>query len=89
MRSAGRCCARGRVPLTPESMGGRFDFERPELPNREVRRIAVDFPAWMVAALDGEAARIGVSRQDIIEMWMSERLDDERAKRAAERQAAC
>lgn len=42
----------------------------------------------MVTALDGEVARIGVNRQAIIKMWESERLDDERAKRAATRSGA-
>jgi hypothetical protein len=41
----------------------------------------------MVTALDNEAARIGVNRQAVIKMWVSERLDDERAKRAAVRSA--
>lgn len=68
-----------------EDMGTYFDLDHPEFPNREVKRVNVDFPVWMVTALDGEAARIGVNRQAVIKMWVSERLDDERAKRAAAR----
>jgi hypothetical protein len=30
--------------------------------NRESRRINVDFPAWMVGALDREAEHIGITR---------------------------
>lgn len=71
-----------------EDMDGYFDFEKPEFPNREVKRVNVDFPAWMVRALDGEAARIGVNRQAVIKMWVSERLDSERDRRAAARTVA-
>lgn len=70
-----------------EDMSEYFDFDHPEFPSREVKRVNVDFPAWMVAALDNEAARIGVNRQAVIKMWVSERLDDEQVKRAAVRSA--
>ncbi len=43
-------------------------------PGEETRRINVDFPAWMVASLDREARRLGVTRQSIIKMWLAERL---------------
>lgn len=66
-----------------ENMGEYFDFDHPEFPNREVKRVNVDFPVWMVTALDNEAARIGVNRQAVIKTWVSERLDDEQAKRAS------
>ncbi len=45
--------------------------------NQEQKRINVDFPAWVVAALDREAARIGVTRQSIIKVWLVERLKTE------------
>ena len=61
-----------------EDMSEYFDFDHPEFPNREVKRVNVDFPVWMVTALDNEAARIGVNRQAVFKMWVSERLDDER-----------
>lgn len=38
------------------------------------RRVNVDFPAWIVDALDREATRIGVTRQAIIKFWLAERL---------------
>lgn len=45
--------------------------------NQQQKRINVDFPAWVVAALDREAARIGVTRQSIIKVWLVERLKAE------------
>ena len=44
-------------------------------PNREVRRVNVDFPVWMVESLDREAQRLGVTRQSIIKVWIAERLE--------------
>ena len=41
---------------------------------RETRRVNVDFPLWMVESLDEEAARLGVTRQSIIKVWLAERL---------------
>ena len=47
--------------------------------NQEHKRINVDFPAWVVESLDREAARIGVTRQSIIKVWLVERLQAESA----------
>lgn len=41
----------------------------------EQRRVNVDFPTWIIEALDREAARIGVTRQSIIKVWIAERLE--------------
>jgi len=48
-------------------------------PNQEQRRINVDFPAWVIESLDREAARISVTRQSIIKVWLVERLKAEAA----------
>lgn len=47
--------------------------------NQEHKRINVDFPSWVVDSLDREAARIGVTRQSIIKVWLVERLKAEAA----------
>lgn len=47
--------------------------------NREQKRVNVDFPAWVVESLDREAARVGVTRQSIIKVWLVERLKAEAA----------
>jgi hypothetical protein len=51
-----------------------LDIARARRPGEETKRINVDFPAWMVASLDREARRLGVTRQSIIKMWLAERL---------------
>lgn len=52
-----------------------FDFDAPSFPNRELKRVNVDFPLWMVAGLDAEADRLGVNRQAVIKTWIADRLD--------------
>lgn len=42
--------------------------------NQPPRRVNVDFPEWMVTALDREAVRLGVTRQSVIKVWIAERL---------------
>jgi hypothetical protein len=39
------------------------------------QKVNVDFPGWVVAALDREAARLGVPRQSLIKVWIVERLE--------------
>jgi hypothetical protein len=51
-----------------------LDIARAKRTNEEPRRVNVDFPAWMIHSLDKEAARLGVTRQSIIKVWISERL---------------
>jgi hypothetical protein len=41
-----------------------------------VRRVNVDFPSWMIQMLDHEAIRLNVSRQAIIKLWISEKLEE-------------
>lgn len=50
--------------------------------NQTAKRINVDFPSWVVESLDREAARIGVTRQSIIKVWLVERLNAEAANRS-------
>lgn len=52
-----------------------LDLSTLRRPNQEARRVNVDFPVWMVDGLDREARRLGVTRQSIIKVWLSERLE--------------
>lgn len=58
-----------------------LDLSTARRPNLEQKRINVDFPAWVVKSLDREAARIGVTRQSIIKVWLVERLQAEAANK--------
>ena len=57
-----------------EDVSAAVDWSKARRPNVEARRVNVDFPAWVVAALDREAKRLGVTRQALIKMWIAERL---------------
>jgi hypothetical protein len=52
-----------------------LDLSRARRPDEELRRVNVDFPAWMVQALDREARRLGVTRQSVIKVWLAERCE--------------
>jgi hypothetical protein len=51
------------------------DWAKARRPNLELRRVNVDFAAWVVEALDCEARRLGVTRQALVKLWIAERLE--------------
>lgn len=51
-----------------------LDLKKASRPGLTQRRVNVDFPAWMIQSLDKEADRLGVTRQSVIKVWISERL---------------
>jgi uncharacterized DUF497 family protein len=53
-----------------------LDLTAARRPKRDVQRVNVDFPAWMVSTLDAEAARLGITRQAVIKTWIAERIDE-------------
>lgn len=57
-----------------EDLSGFVDWTGAERPNIRAKRVNVDFPAWVVERLDGEAKRLGVTRQSLIKLWIAERL---------------
>lgn len=46
------------------------------------KRVNVDFPSWMIDALDREAGKLGVTRQSVIKIWLAERLEASAANAA-------
>ena len=52
-----------------------LDVDSARRPQREVQRVNVDFPVWIVSSLDAEAARLGITRQAVIKTWIAEHLD--------------
>jgi hypothetical protein len=51
-----------------------LDLSRARRTNENLKRVNVDFPEWMIHSLDKEASRLGITRQSIIKMWISEHL---------------
>ena len=52
-----------------------LDLDKARRPNLETRRVNVDFPGWVIDALDKEAKRLGVSRQALLKIWIAERIE--------------
>jgi hypothetical protein len=46
-------------------------------PGLEPRRVNVDFPELMIEKLDWQSRLIGVSRQALVKLWVSERIQKE------------
>lgn len=60
----------GKEDITPF-----LDLKAARRPGLETRRVNVDFPAWMIEAMDKEASRLGITRQALIKVTMGDRLD--------------
>ena len=54
-----------------------LDWGSARRPGLEQRRVNVDLPEWMISSLDGQAKRIGVTRQSIVKVWLAERIKAE------------
>lgn len=57
-----------------DDVAADVDWSKARRPNLEMRRVNVDFPAWVVEGLDRQASRLGVTRQSLIKMWIAEKL---------------
>ena len=62
-----------------EDISRHLDRRRAKRTNQEAKRVNVDFPSWMIHSLDKEADRLGVTRQSIIKVWISDRLKEKTA----------
>ena len=62
-----------------------FDVSKAVRPGRSFRRVNVDFPVWMIEAMDSEAQRLGVTRQSLIKMWLAQLLDEKQIGLPAEK----
>lgn len=82
-----------KATLTAEELDRRFDdgedisdfldWDNARRPGLEQRRVNVDLPVWMIQKLDRQADLIGVTRQSIIKVWLSERIKEENADQNA------
>lgn len=59
-----------------EDITGYLDMSQARRPGLEQKRVNVDFPVWMIQALDREATRLGVPRQSLIKMLIARHLDE-------------
>jgi predicted DNA binding CopG/RHH family protein len=59
-----------------EDVSEYIDWSSARRLNTEAKRVNVDFPTWMVEALDKESSRIGITRQAFIKVVVAERLGE-------------
>ena len=57
-----------------EDISKYVDWEAARPLNEESKRVNVDFPVWMLKALDREASRLGISRQAVIKVMVDNQL---------------
>ncbi len=62
---------------TGEDLSEYYDLNHATRPGLEAKRVSVDFPVWMVQKLDRVARRLGVTRQSVIKVYISEKLKEE------------
>ncbi|MGE9267047.1 MAG: type II toxin-antitoxin system BrnA family antitoxin [Verrucomicrobiales bacterium] len=89
--------AKKKDTITAEELDRRFndgedispflDWSQAKRPGLEQRRMNVDLPVWMIASLDSEAKRVGVTRQSIVKVWLAERLKAEQQDASQRRPA--
>ena len=58
-----------------EDMSVHVDWTEARRLNVEAKRVNVDFPARVVAGLDRQTQKLGITRQALIKIWIAERLE--------------
>ncbi|SMG14806.1 hypothetical protein SAMN05661096_00707 [Marivirga sericea] len=53
-----------------------LDLENALKPSNKPKRVSIDFPEWMVTELDKVSKRLGVTRQSVIKVFISEKLKE-------------
>lgn len=59
-----------------EDLSGFLNLEKASRPGLKPKRVSVDFPEWMVQELDKSAQRLGITRQSLIKVFISEKLKE-------------
>lgn len=58
-----------------EDVSEYIDWNSARRPGLEAKRVNVDMPTHMIAKLDIQAKKRGVTRQSLIKMWLADRLE--------------
>ena len=59
-----------------EDISDYVDWNNTRKINTEQKRINIDLPIWIINQLDKESKKIGVTRQSIIKVWLSEKIEN-------------
>jgi len=60
---------------TGEDSTAHLDLSLARRPGQDSKRVNIDFSVWVVQKIDKEARRLGVSRQALLKVWITERLE--------------
>ncbi|NBC84349.1 MAG: CopG family transcriptional regulator [Bacteroidetes bacterium] len=60
-----------------EDLSEYLEMDKAKRPGLAHRRVSVDFPEWMVHDLDQVSKRLGITRQSVIKVFISEKLKEE------------
>lgn len=68
-----------------DDMRKYFDFSAGKMKylNKEMRRVNINMPVWLIEAIDAEAAHMGANRQSYINMNLAEKVRKEHRERIA------
>ena len=58
-----------------EDISHLVDWKSGRRPALEPQQVSVDFPVWMVQQLDREARKRRVTRDALIKLWLSDKLE--------------
>lgn len=61
-----------------ENLDAVVDFDNLTVHEPKKQMVNVDFPEWVVEALDEEAQRVGITRQAVIKLWITSKIDERR-----------
>ncbi len=48
-----------------------LDLSQMRRQGQELQPVNIDFPVWMIEAIDKEARRLGITRQSVIKVWVA------------------
>lgn len=61
-----------------EDLSGAVDFSKAKRVEPKKQLVNVEFPEWVVDALDQESTRQGITRQALIKTWIVAKVDERR-----------
>lgn len=57
-----------------EDIDAHVDWGKAKVVAPNSQSVNIDFPKWLVKSVDKEAARLGITRQALIKVWIAEKL---------------
>lgn len=59
-----------------ENLAPYLQMDKISKPGLKAKRVSVDFPEWMVQELDRAAQKLGITRQSLIKVFISDKLKE-------------